>query len=194
MMRIVVITAPCPVEGEGRIIRTLLEEGVWRLHLRRPLSSESGMRRLVESLPAELYPLLSIHDHGPLAVEYGLGGVHLNSRTREVPAGFAGTVSRSCHSLAEVKAATREDYLFLSPVFDSISKHGYGAGFTPDELRQAAAEGIVGRRVFALGGVTPKRLPLLRDLGFGGAALLGAVWNDTSPESIRTLIKTIRNI
>ena len=68
------------------------------------------------------------------------------------------------------------DYLFLSPIFDSISKAGYKSNFTIDELRAAADAGIIDSRVFALGGVTPDRLSLLQSIGFGGAVMLGAVW------------------
>ena len=61
----------------------------------------------------------------------------------------------------------------LSPVFDSISKQGYRSAFDPDSLRPW----LEGKRVVALGGVTPERIPLLRDAGFSGAAMLGYFWN-----------------
>ncbi len=152
------------------------------------------MRRFVESLPEVFYPRLSLHDHAPLAVEYGLGGVHLNSRNRTLPDGFRGVVSRSCHTLAEVMAVKDEDYLFLSPIYDSISKSGYGRAFGCVELVQAAAEGIINERVFALGGVRKESLSELRDLGFGGAAMLGDVWRDTSAAAIDNLIRKINDL
>ena len=80
-----------------------------------------------------------------------------------------GLVSRSCHSLDELTAEA--NYLFLSPIFDSISKPGYRAAFSAEELR-----GKVDGRVFALGGVTFEQLPYIQELGFGGAAMLGAAW------------------
>ena len=46
---------------------------------------------------------------------------------------------------------------------------------TRPELRDAAARGLLGERVVALGGIRPELLPRVRELGFGGAALLGAV-------------------
>ena len=104
---------------------------------------------------------------------------------------MTGTVSRSCHSLAEVAAwRDRLDYLFLSPVFDSISKQGYRAGFAPEELLRAAREGIIDRRVMALGGITPDNLARVRAWGFGGAVVLGDLWQgyrgaDDLPELLR---------
>jgi thiamine-phosphate pyrophosphorylase len=122
----------------------------------------------------------------------GVGGVHLNSRNPQPPAGFDGLVSRSCHTLDEVAADRTSDYLFLSPIFDSISKEGYRSAFTPATLREAAARGLLGERVAALGGVRPELLPTLRDLGFGGAALLGCIWRDVSSAGLRETLQRIQ--
>ncbi|GAA6529534.1 hypothetical protein LPYR103PRE_15070 [Segatella asaccharophila] len=68
------------------------------------------------------------------------------------------------------------DYVFLSPVFDSISKSGYCSAFPLSALKQAQEEGIIDRKVIALGGVTYDKLPLLESLSFGGGAMLGEIW------------------
>ena len=94
-----------------------------------------------------------------------------------------GLVSRSCHSLEE--ASSPAAYRFLSPVFDSISKTGYRAAFDLGSLRGKVDETFV-----ALGGVTPDRLPLLADIGFGGAAFLGYIWQGNPADNL----KTIQNI
>lgn len=69
---------------------------------------------------------------------------------------------------------------FLSPIYGSISKPGYEAAF-PDA--DALASALAGARypVLALGGVTPDKFEELRELGFAGAALLGAVWQAPDP-------------
>ncbi|WP_302253099.1 thiamine phosphate synthase [uncultured Alistipes sp.] len=192
MMRILVITDVPFTATEPAAIRQLLDEGVERVHLRKPDASEEALRRLIEALPAECYPRLTLQDRLPLAVEYGLGGVHLNRRNAAVPAGFRGLVSRSCHTLDEIAAHPACDYLFLSPLFDSISKSGYRAAFTDGELRDAAVRGLLGERVVALGGIRPELLPRVRELGFGGAALLGAVWRDASPAALHRTMEHIR--
>lgn len=143
MMRIIVITDTSFAASEAESIRILLLEGADRVHLRKPQSAEADMRRLIEALPPELYPRLTLQDHLQLAKEYGIGGVHLNARNPEIPAGFGGLISRSCHSFGEIASHPTEDYLFLSPIFDSISKTGYRAGYAPDELRKAFAQGII---------------------------------------------------
>ena len=192
-MRIVVITPPCFVTGEAETILRLLDGGIDRIHLRKPDAQEPDMRRLIESLPEECYPRLSLHDQHRLVVEYRLGGVHLNARNPLQPEGFTGLVSRSCHSLDELQAcAATTDYRFLSPIFDSISKSGYRSAFEEKTLHRAAERGVIDARTFALGGVEPERLPLLHDLGFGGAALLGCIWRDTSEEGLRQTLYQIR--
>lgn len=173
-----VITAGQDMPGEAAKICRLLDSGtVWRVHVRKPGWPEDAVRRLLEQIPQRLRRRISIHDHHHLAAETGIGGVHLNSRNPYPPDIPGLIVSRSCHSLAEL-AVSDTDYDFLSPVFDSISKTGYGAAFSAGELAAAAAGGIIGIRTLALGGVTPGRLGLLRDMGFGGAAMLGAVWRE----------------
>ena len=81
-----------------------------------------------------------MHDRHELAARFGVGGVHLNSRNPSVPDGFGGLVSRSCHSIAELSQYSSVcDYMFLSPVFDSISKSGYTSRFSLEEIRRRIA-------------------------------------------------------
>ena len=68
------------------------------------------------------------------------------------------------------------NYVFLSPIFDSISKQGYRSAFDHATLKKAAHEGIIDHKVVALGGVTRQRISLLAEYGFGGAAMLGDIW------------------
>ncbi|OUN59674.1 hypothetical protein B5G16_04805 [Alistipes sp. An66] len=191
-MRIVVITSEPFAAGEAEVIRRLLDAGIDRIHVRKPGAGEEPLRRLIESLPEAYYPRLSLHDRLPLAAEYGLGGVHLNGRNPMPPAGFRGLVSRSCHTPGELaEHAADTDYRFLSPIFDSISKSGYRAAFSDADLHDAAAQGVIDTRTYALGGVRPDLLPRVRAWGFGGAALLGCIWRDTSAEGLRRTLAEI---
>ena len=128
-----------------------------------------------EAVPERCYSRISLHDCHDMALRYGLGGVHLNGRNPVPPSGFAGLVSRSCHSFEELgRYAGKCDYMFLSPVFDSISKRGYSSHFSLEDIKSNS--GIVNDRVFALGGVSADNIGLLPDAGFGGAAVLGYLW------------------
>ena len=72
-MRIIVITSPEIIPGEVSLINTLMEGGVWRLHIRKPQASLEEVRQLIEGIDRRLYPQLSLHDHHALAMEYGCG-------------------------------------------------------------------------------------------------------------------------
>lgn len=181
MMKRIVITLPYFTPGEGaRIASMLADGGAARVHIRKPAADEASVAALVEEVPAHLRTRLSVHYFPAVAARYGCG-LHLNSRVPAPPAGFSGTLSRSCHSLDELRDLADVDYAFLSPVFDSISKVGYRSAFTSADLADAAARGLIGPKVYALGGVDPSKFALLQRLGFGGAALLGAAWAPVDP-------------
>lgn len=187
MMRIIVVTEPDFIPGEAKAIARMLESGlVHRVHLRKPGCNAEDLSRLIEEIPCRLWPGLSLHDCPELSGRYGCG-VHVNSRT---PAGMsfgASVMSRSCHSLGEAAASEGFDYVFLSPVYPSISKPGYVPQFTLDSLR-----GKVTDRMAALGGVTPERLHELASTGFGGAAMLGCAWNMVKEGKTEELLSQLK--
>ena len=195
-MKLIVITSPEFLPGETELMQAMLEEGLDRIHLRKPGCTAAELAALIERFPAPFRPRITLHDHFPLQRTYGLGGVHLNGRNPDLPDGYRGTVSRSCHSLEEVAThRTATDYLFLSPVFDSISKQGYRSAFPPAALREAAAAGIIDEKVLALGGVSEANLPEVRDYGFGGAALLGDIWaRFRSPADTAEVLRHFRHL
>ena len=177
-MKTIAITQPHFFPGEASAIDKLFAEGtIDLLHLRKPDSSIDDCRRLLDTIDKEWLPRIVVNDHFALCREYDLYGVHLNRRNPTPPANHRGSLSCSCHSLQEVKERKPlMDYVFLSPIYDSISKQGYRSAFTGEDLRQAAAEGIIDEKVVALGGVTRERLGQLEEYGFGGAAMLGDIW------------------
>lgn len=179
MKRLIVITLPHRLPHEEQLITALFEAGLERLHLRKPDYSRQETEALIRLIPACYHDRLVLHDHHELVLDYALGGVHLNSRNPQAPADYTGAISCSCHRFSELKQqAPHCSYLFLSPLFPSISKQGYGSGFTLEQLRQAAAEGIINQQVIALGGIDTGRIRQLRELPFGGYALLGALWGE----------------
>ena len=136
----IAITSPSFYDGEASFISMLLSHGVDMVHLRKPGASEEDCASLLEALSADVLSRIVIHDFFGLAGQFGLRGIHLNGRCSEVPPDYTGHISRSCHTFDEVRLWKQTcDYVFLSPVFDSISKQGYGAAFTEDSLAEAAA-------------------------------------------------------
>ena len=112
-----------------------------------------------------------------LKEEFNLMGIHLNARNPKEPHDYSGHISCSCHSVEEVKNKKHfYDYVFMSPVYDSISKEGYNSPYTAEELRLAAKDKIIDNKVMALGGITPDNILEVKDFGFGGAVVLGDLW------------------
>lgn len=161
------------LEEPYRITKILREDKANIVHLRKPDSSLKEMENLIRLIPKDLHHRLKIHDHFSLIKKYELGGLHLNSRNNQIPIDKI-ALSRSCHRIDELKLVEKYDYVTLSPIFDSISKPGYHSGFNLKELKLI----IKGKKVVALGGVTPSKLPELKEAGFYGAAMLGFFWKD----------------
>lgn len=186
MMRdVIVITKPEMFPGEADVVNTLFANGMQRLHLRKPGASEEEMAEWIGRIDLPFRQRIIVHDHHRLLRTMGLGGIHLNARNPEAPAWFSAerqkrrsvTLSRSCHSLEEIAQWKGVcDYLFLSPIFDSISKGGYTSAFTRETLLQAYHDGLFSKPVYALGGVSADNIRSIYDYGFAGAAVIGSLW------------------
>lgn len=188
--QLIAITLPEAVADEATKITLMLDQGISRVHLRKPHLPKSYLRNLIQQIPARLHARLSLHDAHDLWYEFPDLHLHLNSRNPNPIDGVPYSVS--CHSIAELQEYDEADYLFLSPVFDSISKLGYESAFSQEDLHTASRSGLIHKRIIALGGVTPSHIPLLRQLGFGGAAMLGYLWMNT--DKINNIIRQCYNL
>ena len=193
--KLVVITSPKFIDHEADYLTALFQNGLRYLHLRKPNAPVAEIRRLLDTIPVEYHHFIVLHDHFELTLQYNLLGVHLNGRNPEPPQGWTGHVSCSCHSIEEVKQKKSIcNYLFLSPIYDSISKEGYGAAFSKGDLRTAQSQGIIDDKVLALGGVSAEHLPEVFSLGFGGAAFLGDVWNPFEKDGLEGGVEHFREL
>ena len=177
-MKLILITPPCYFVEEDQIITALFKEGLDLLHLRKPDTAPMYAERLLTLIPEEYHKRIIVHGHFYLKDEFNLKGIHLNHRNPTAPDNYKGSLSRSCHSFDELKENKQDfDYSFLSPIFDSISKEGYKSAFTDAQLKKAAKEGVIDKKVIALGGIDETRLKQVKDYGFGGVAIMGTLWN-----------------
>ncbi len=149
-----------------------------------------------------MFPFLSLHSHYTLASGYGPGGVHLPSYIKnkdEACTQFRAEekiISTSFHHPSEVrKEAGRYEYAFLSPFYPSISKPGYRPSFAHEEVIPLLQDTALNSRLFALGGIDEGHIEEIAAMGFGGAALSGAIWNAPSPaEKFKTMIALCRQL
>lgn len=203
MMRdVIVITKPEMFPSETEVVNTLFANGMQRLHLRKPGASEQEMAEWIGRIDLPFRQRIIVHDHHRLLRTMGLGGIHLNARNPEAPAWFSAerqkrrsvTLSRSCHSLEEIAQWKGVcDYLFLSPIFDSISKGGYTSAFTRETLLQAYHDGLFSKPVYALGGVSADNIRSIYDYGFAGAAVIGSLWQ-VHPFTTDTLVGRLKEL
>lgn len=180
-MKPILITLPYIIPGEARLISTLSRYDGGYIHLRKPDETRERIEQWLKELTdcgADL-DRLTLHHYPELAVKYSLGGAHISYKT------FVGMMdmfpptprmSVSCHSWDEVDQVIEDvDYVFISPVFDSVSKPGYRSNIelaaAYEKLKETDASKVV-----ALGGINCGSIGATRDAGFGGAAMLGAAW------------------
>ena len=75
-------------------------------------------------------------------------------------------MSRSLFQMKEMKK--QSNYVFLRNIFDSQSEPEQKSDFTMNDLEKAADNGLIDKKVYALGGMNTDNLQIARDLGFGG--------------------------
>ena len=185
-MKIIAITSTQIINEDAFLIKNLLERGIDIIHLRKPDAEINECRKLLAQLTPEERTKIIVHDFPELYVEFSLKGIHINRNITSLPNDYKGCKTRSCHSLEEIiKYKNDYDYLFLSPIFDSISKVGYKSGFNEKELLKASVDGIIDEKVIALGGVTFDKIPYLKELHFGGVAMIGGLYNIEALENLK---------
>lgn len=199
-MNLIVISKEKCFTGEANWINRLMDECDFIFHLRKPFLMENEMENLLQHIDRKHYRRIVLHDHFSLAPKFLLKGVHLNSRNPVTGTGGEYwsncSISRSCHTLNEVMEYKQQcNYVTLSPIFDSISKTGYKSGFSFELLKDAADKGIIDSKVVALGGIDCSNAASVIETGFGGVAVLGTVWNNSSlGEAIAELKNLISKI
>lgn len=173
-MDLIVITHEEAIEKEIETCEELLRRGISRLHIRKPKWSHDEMQRFISKFKKDYYKRISLHGNHDLVEKFNLGGKHY-SGTEKAQADFLVT-SKSFHSIIELREAPSDlTYVFLSPIYNSISKEGYQAGFDFKTLKEDLKSHKT--PVFALGGITPEKLNEVKFLGFDGAVLKGIIWN-----------------
>ena len=194
-MKWITITSPKFLSGEAIFIDKLFSQGLDLLHIRKPDAPLEAYKLFLLQIPKQWYSRIVLHEHFALAEEFGLHGIHLNRRYSVAPNAFHGSISCSCHTIEEVITQKEsKDYVFLSPIFDSISKVGYHAAFSPTLLKQAAIENLIDEKVIALGGITANNVSLVKEWHFGGVALLGDIWKRMSDPQVDEYLNHIRTL
>lgn len=188
-MQLIVISKEKPYAGEAEQMNQVLrvDENII-VHLRHPECDADTYRKVLDKIAPELIGRITLGDHFELVDEYEVGGVHLSQRNPRYDGERTVRMSKSCHKMSELKDRKFYNYVFLSPIFDSISKKGYNSAFGDKALEEATTQGIIDKKVYALGGVCENNIEKLKQYGFGGAAVLGCIWKENPAEEAKKLI------
>lgn len=196
-MKIILLSPPELRKNEIDIMVGFFQKGLEFFHLRKPAFSLEQTREYLNGIPETYHNRITLHHHHRLMEDFGLMGIHFTESLRKEKSGEIPEIrkqhpriylSASNHSIADIKACEPSfDYVFLSPIFNSISKKNYKAAFDPAGLKSFLKSAPV--KVMALGGVDEGKIKIVQDLGFVGAAVLGAVWNEEDPVSAWLRIK-----
>jgi thiamine monophosphate synthase len=190
-MELIVFSSPDKLHSEISHATRLFEEGLTSYHLRKPKFSTKKLAEYIEAVPEKYRDRIIIHSHHKLATKYKLKGIHLTRKHRKKKLKLKlklsvmklkhpkMVITSSCHSMLDLlDYEWKPDYVFLSPVFDSISKQGYGSSFSEMSLRKGLKK--TKHKVIALGGVDAEKVERVKAVGFGGLALLGALWKNAN--------------
>ena len=177
-MKLAIMTKSTFFVEEDKILSSLFDEGLDNLHLFKPESSPMYSERLLTLLPEDYYRKITVHDHFYLKQEYDLAGIHLDNPTDNLPDGYKGKFSRTCTDLSQLKEMKKKSqYVFLKNIFDCIEFKEEKSSFSLQQLELAAGNGLIDKKVYALGGMSLENIKIAKALGFGGVVICGDLWN-----------------
>ena len=191
-MKIIVISPSKTKEFEIECVIGMFEAGLETFHLRKPKFSTQQLKEYIEQIPKQFHGRIIIHSHHNLARKYNLQGVHYTKkhlennfrnwwREKMLRLSTSNFIKTSSHgklaSLYDGEAVSF-DYVFLSPIFDTITGR-YQSGYYEDSIKAAIQK--TGKKVVARGGVDVTRIEKVEELGFYGMALYSSLWDRTNP-------------
>ncbi len=174
-MKLAIMTQPNFFIEEDKIIQAIFDIGLDFLHIHKPEAEPLYSERLLSLLSDDYYKRIIVHEHYYLKEEYGLGGIHIDDMTEEVPNGYKGKYSRTCTDFTLLKQMKKKcQYVLLGNTF--ATQDGSEA-FSQSQLEQAAKAGLIDKHVYAYGGVNADNISAVRDLGFGGVVICDDLWS-----------------
>lgn len=180
-MKLIVISNPTNFKNEHEILCSLFLSGLEYFHLRKPDFSKEEMENFLKEISPKYFNRIVLHSHHDLVERYNLYGKHISSNHIELK-GDSQYISTSFHSLEEIENCKEKyDYVFLSPIFDSISKQHYPSNFDKKELAQFLIQHPKTVDIIALGGINKNTIYDAMKIGFDGVAVLGGLWISNNP-------------
>lgn len=192
-MKLIVISSSHSIENETKIVTKLFEGGLETFHLRKHKLSTRKMKEFISAIPSHFHNRIVIHSHHNLARNFNLKGIHLTKSHKKHkfktwlvlklihlknPKVIITTSFTTIGELFDTAHEKRYSYVFLSPIFDSLSSRFQG-GFTEYSLKSALQK--THKNVIARGGVDISAIEKAYNIGFDGLAFYSSIWKKKDP-------------
>ncbi|MCZ6671904.1 MAG: thiamine phosphate synthase [Verrucomicrobia bacterium] len=192
MLETIAISPEEDYPNEQDWVVKLFEAGLSRFHVRKPGVGDDELETYIQKIPARWRKRVIPHQAYELVDALDLGGWHFKDDAVQLrqaekfrkSRSSSQILSRSIHCLDDLNEdMSKWDYVFLSPVFQSISKRDYGPQWEEAQLTAALryCKEAYQTRVYALGGVDASHIYRCGEMGFDGVALLGDIWQSRYP-------------
>ncbi|WP_445432150.1 thiamine phosphate synthase [Chryseobacterium indoltheticum] len=180
---IIVITPEDIVQNETELINELFQEGLNLLHIRKPFINAEEMTDFIQKIDSKFQSQLVLHSHYNLAENFNISRFHFREIGRQNGLFQSFTdkiISTSVHDIETFNLLSEYwEYAFISPVFPSISKKGYGENSNIfNDIKKRNNTNV---KLIALGGINEKNINEVFESEVDGVALLGAIWGNDKP-------------
>ncbi len=194
-MKLIVFSSSDRSISEAKEVTEMFDLGLEYFHLRKSSFQQNELCAYLDAIPKKYHKRIVLHSNHHLKKVYKLGGLHLSRTHRKkkyksswkfwkfkmMNSGLY--LTRTYSKLSTLSDDKRSyKYVFLSPVYDSISKIGHSGNFGNRSIEKYVQ--LAKSPVIALGGIEQERFKECKDLGFDGVALLGSIWNNNSKTPI----------
>jgi thiamine-phosphate pyrophosphorylase len=196
-MKVILISPSQKHDSEIGILLTMFEHGLSTYHVRKKNFSARELKKYIEEIPDQYHSRIVIHTHHELVLKYNLKGIHISRShgRRNFKSWFwknwlkyriknlkTSTIIRNIEGMMEFMPGY--DYIFLLPVFDSLSGN-FQSAFSEYNLISALRN--TKYKVIARGGISVDNIEKAHSLGFGGVAFYTSIWKSENP--LREYIK-----
>lgn len=190
---IIVLTPEQQVPNEQEVLRQLFEVGLQRFHVRKYWLTDSEMKIYLDAIAPAFHRRLVLHSHYHLVKDYGISRLHFREEDRlnnlHIEYKNEYSLSTSVHDIVTFNGLDKEwEYSFLSPMYPSISKQGYGTAHTA--LSMLAQKENTYCQLIGLGGIDAHNFSEVVKSGANGIALLGSIWQAPDPVAVYTTIQS----
>lgn len=190
-MKLILLSPTERKDSEIPFLINMFEQGLPTYHLRKTKFSTRELKKFITEIPEKYHRRIVLHTHHELAVKFNLKGVYLSRshKKRKLRTWWRMKWLKFRKNKLEVSATFKSiediinhpshfDYVFLSPVFDSISGN-FQSGFSEYNLKPAVQKSKY--KVIARGGVSTDTINKANELGFSGLAFYSVIWKSRNP-------------